>query len=97
MQQTQRFLQGDLQALFDALFFMGAIDPMLKSDWQSIQTELEVSRPLLETTLKAVNGCGGSPAQLIGMLKELDPKAIQFLTMEVARELAEFADRQSLH
>ena len=97
MQQTQKFLQGDLQALFDALFFVGAIDPMLKSDWQPIQSEMEGSRALVESTLKAINDCGGTPAELIGKLKELDPKAIQFLTMEVARELAEFADRQSLH
>ncbi len=97
MQHTQKFLQGDLQALFDALFFVGAIDPMLKSDWKPIQAEIEQSRPLLESTLSAINGCGQTQAELIGKLQELGPKAIQFLTMEVARELAEFADRQSLH
>ncbi len=97
MQQQSRFLQGDLQALFDALFFMGAIDPMLKQDWNSIQADLSNHRHLLDCTLKEINACSKDQSELIGKLKSLDSKALQFLTMEVARELAEFADRRSLH
>ena len=35
------FLQGNLQNVFDALYTLGAIDPVLKKDWKQMNSEFE--------------------------------------------------------
>ena len=34
------YIQGDLQKVFDALFHLGAIDPVLKLDWIKEQKQM---------------------------------------------------------
>jgi len=91
------FIQGDLQALFDALYEVGAIDPVLKMDWQSVTTEMAHNPNTLKEMFKLVNACDGDRELLIQKLKFMDSKALSYIAMEVAREFAEFQDRKDLH
>lgn len=90
-------LQGSLQAVFDALYEMGVIDPVLKMDWseakqaQSRQMKAQVSR-----AMAVVSVCHDDVQQLITELGMFDDETLQGLAMEVAREYADFHARTSL-
>ena len=90
-------IQGDLQAVFDALFTVGAIDPVLKMDWSKISDEAQKNAKALEAAVSAVNACKGNRAELVQRLHAFDEKVINYIAVEVAREFAEFADRKELH
>ena len=91
------FLQGDLQAVFDALYSIGAIDPVLQADWGQIQEQMEEHPELVNQALEEINACAGDRDQIIQHLNQLDTQTLTFVALEVARELAEFTDRQALH
>jgi len=91
------FIQGNLQAVFEALFSVGAIDPVLKSDWHEIAREMEKKPEQYTMALKTINSCGGDITELIEKLSSLDRESINFIAVEVAREFAEFTDRKTLH
>jgi len=91
------FIQGDLQALFDALYEIGAIDPVLKMDWGQVTEEMGRNHSVLNDMFRHVNACAGDRELLIQKLKFMDEKTIHYLAMEVAREFAEFQDRKELH
>jgi hypothetical protein len=91
------FIQGDLQALFDALYEIGAIDPVLKLDWAQVTDEMSRNQNALKDMYRLVNACGGDREMLIQKLKFMDEKSVNYLAMEVAREFAEFQDRKELH
>ena len=91
------FIQGDLQALFDALYEIGAIDPVLKMDWSRTMDEMGQHPNRLQDVLRLVNACAGDRELLIQKLKFMDEKSVTYLAMEVAREFAEFQDRKELH
>lgn len=91
------FIQGDLQAVFDALYNVGAIDPVLKMDWEKINSEMHSSPQLVVNACRKVNACGGDPILLREMLKSLEPKLLTFVALEVAREFCEYQDRKELH
>lgn len=91
------FIQGDLQAVFDALFEVGAIDPVLKLDWNKVTEEMTRNPQTLTLAFRLVNSCQGDRELLIQKLKFMDDKAISYIAMEVAREFAEFQDRKDLH
>jgi hypothetical protein len=90
-------LQGSLQAVFDALYEMGVIDPVLKMDWseaksaQSFQMKAQVRR-----AMAVVSVCRDDVQQLITELGMFDDETLQGLAMEVAREYADFHARTSL-
>ncbi|MES3039285.1 MAG: cytochrome [Bdellovibrionota bacterium] len=90
------FLQGNLQVVFDALFTVGAIDPVLKMDWTEICEEMKKDPDNTRVAFDKVNSCRGDYTQLISTLNELDQKSVHYIAMEVAREFCEFHDRQSL-
>lgn len=94
---TTTFIQGDLQAVFDALYTMGAIDPLLKADWKAIHSEMALSPVAFQRALKQINGCKGNRQEIIKAIAGLDRKVMQYIAVEVARELAEFTDRKILH
>lgn len=94
---TTTFIQGDLQAVFDALYSLGAIDPLLKEDWKLITSEMEQSPGAFQRALKEINGCRGDRKEMIKKLAGFDRKVMQYIAVEVARELAEFTDRKILH
>ena len=91
------FIQGDLQALFDALYEIGAIDPVLKLDWSQVTNEMARNQQTLTDMYRLVNSCAGDREMLIQKLKFMDEKTVSYLAMEVAREFAEFQDRKELH
>ena len=64
MGAAQLHLQGDLQAVFDALYDMGVIEPVLEMDWRSRLLEMEKGSPQLRQAIIAVNECGFGGAVL---------------------------------
>ena len=45
------FIQGNLQALFDALYEVGAIDPILKLDWSEVTEEMARNQLIVKDAL----------------------------------------------
>lgn len=91
------FIQGDLQAVFDALYEIGAIDPVLKMDWNAVSAEMQKYPKILENAFSVVNKCAGDRDQLLNELHQMDNQALTYIALEVAREFAEFQDRKDLH
>jgi hypothetical protein len=91
------FLQGDLQAVFDALYGLGVIDPVLEMDWSDEMKELEFHYPELEQAVAIANRYQNSPDDLINHLGQFTDKVLNFLAMEVAREFADFHSRDQIH
>ena len=91
------FIQGDLQAVFDALFTLGVIDPVLKMDWSRITNEATKNQSQVDAAMTAINSCGGDRDSLVKKINTLDQKVIHFIAVEVAREFAEFTSRSELH
>lgn len=91
------FLQGDLQAVFDALYSIGAIDPVLKMDWNQLTEEMHEHPNKVQSILDLINSCVGGREELVQKISLLDEKSVHFLAMEVAREFSEFQDRKELH
>jgi len=91
------FLQGDLQAVFDALYTIGAIDPVLKMDWEQVTNEMAANPKLVVEAMEVINSCRGDQKLLIQKLHMMDTRAVNYIAMEVAREFVEFQDRSSLH
>lgn len=91
------FLQGDLQAVFDALYSIGAIDPVLKLDWEQVTHEMAQNPHLVRLAMEEVNSCRGDKNLLMQRLHMMDTRAVNYIAMEVAREFVEFQDRNCLH
>ncbi len=90
-------IQGNLQVVFDALYELGVIEPVLKKDWHSGLEELSGESSQLTRALAIVNTCGCDPRLLKCELGKLDQACLEILAMEVAREYADFNQRESLH
>ncbi len=91
------FIQGDLQAVFDALYEMGVIDPVLKMDWDELNQKKRQGSARYLMAVKAINSCRGDTKELREIFRKFDIETMNFVALEVARELAEFTDRQVLH
>ncbi len=91
------FIQGDLQAVFDALYTVGAIDPVLSMDWEKLSLEMNENPQAVSIVCDSINACAGDQASLIKTLNSLDEKLLHFVALEVAREFSEFQDRKELH
>jgi hypothetical protein len=91
------FIQGDLQAVFDALYTIGAIDPVLSADWDKINKEMSSKPQVVHQLCHKINSCDGNRSMLIETLLGLDKKSLEFVALEVAREFSEFQDRKELH
>lgn len=91
------FIQGNLQAVFDALYTMGVIDPVLKMDWEQINAEMSDNPQKVHHVCQSVNACDGDQNKLIQTLNSFDKKSLYFVALEVAREYSEFQDRKELH
>jgi hypothetical protein len=94
---NSQFLQGDLQTLFDVLYTMGVIDPVLKMDWVKVNEEIVRNQDKMVRAMVVVNSCGGDQHKLQSHLNNLDQSSLSYLAMEVAREFAEYQDRKELH
>lgn len=91
------FIQGDIQVVFDALYSLGVIDPVLKSDWTMTEKEMQKKRAKVRDIISSVNQCNNSFAEILKVLSAFDQEALSFLALEVARELAESQSRKTLH
>lgn len=91
------FLQGHLQNVFDALYEVGAIDPVLKMDWNLIVEKMDKNPQRVQSVFAEINSCSGNKLQLISKFKKMDSESINYIAMEVAREFCEFQDRKNLH
>lgn len=91
------FLQGQLQVVFDALYAIGAIDPVLKMDWSSVTEEMNRQPQKMKSAMARVNACRGNYSEIVSTLTQMDSQSINFVALEVAREYCEFQDRSDLH
>jgi hypothetical protein len=91
------FIQGSLQVVFDALYTVGAIDPVLGMDWEKINTEMNRTPQVVNSLCSRINACRGDKELLIETFRTLEPKLLNFVALEVAREFCEFQDRKQLH
>lgn len=91
------FLQGDLQTVFDALYTVGAIDPVLKLDWNEVTKEMMSNPQILSDAFQTINSCRGNKELLVQRLHLMDTRSVNYIAMEVAREFCEFQDRKELH
>lgn len=91
------FIQGDLQAVFDALYSIGAIDPILNKDWTQINEEMQKKPQVIKNLCEKINSCSGNKKELVKTLLHLDSQSLEFITVEVAREFSDFQERTDLH
>ncbi|MEZ4872156.1 MAG: hypothetical protein R2827_07905 [Bdellovibrionales bacterium] len=49
------FIQGDLQTVFDALFNLGVIDPVLEEDWTEAIDEIQYYYSEVQEAILVVN------------------------------------------
>jgi len=92
----QMHLQGHLQKVFDALYDMGVINPVLKKDWCKAYDEIPHYRKRLNQAFLVVNKHQNDPEKMVYELAKFEEKILEFLAIEVAREFAEFQTRTSL-
>lgn len=91
------YLQGDLQSVFDALYHLGVIDPVLDMDWAQALDEMPSHFSDYVKVLDVVNQYQGDVQDLMIKLKTFDDRSLSYLAMEVAREFADFHSRGELH
>jgi len=91
------YLQGNLQAVFDALYNLGVIDPVLEMDWAQALEEMGDHGPVIDEALRIANLYQSDPGKLAQELARFDEKTLGYLAMEVAREFADFHARNHLH
>ena len=91
------FIQGDLQVVFDALYTIGAIDPVLNADWSQINKEMMKKPHVVQHLCGALNACAGDKSLLVKTLLNMDKRSLEFVAIEVAREFSEFQERTELH
>jgi hypothetical protein len=91
------YLQGNLQAVFDALYHMGVIDPVLEMDWSKALDEMPEFADGFFQVLSIANSCQDDVQALMASLKKFDQQTLSYLAMEVAREYADYHSREALH
>ena len=91
------YLQGNLQNIFDALYLLGVIDPVLEMDWADA---IEQRNERLSDYIKVVTEANTHQSDvdlLKNQLSQYDEDILSFLAMEVAREFADFHSRENTH
>jgi hypothetical protein len=91
------YLQGNLQTVFDALYEMGMIEPVLEMDWKDALGEIKDNPKVLAEIMTVVSRHQQDPKELIRALNEFDEQSLSYLAMEVAREYADFHSRNEVH
>ena len=91
------YLQGNLQVMFDALYNMGVIDPVLELDWTKELEEISEHMEDFVQIISVVNSKQNDVDEMMIALEDFDKKTLNFLAMEVAKEFADFHSRESLH
>lgn len=91
------FLQGNLQAVFDALYSLGIIDPVLEKDWKKSFEDFDAHESKVQQAVASVNSCSGDHDKIVNSLKAFDSTTLEFIAMEVAKEFADFYARKVTH
>lgn len=91
------YLQGNLQNVFDALYNLGVIDPVLDMDWSHAMEELHRNWDKFASVVQVANLYQSNPDVLVVELKNFDSDTLGYLAMEVAKEFADFHSRNDLH
>ena len=91
------YLQGNLQLVFDALYELGVIEPVLNMNWQDALKELDRDPRSLLEVVSVANTHQDNTKNLINKLEKFSEKSLSFLAMEVAREFADFHSREEVH
>ena len=91
------YLQGNLQCIFDALYHMGVIDPVLEMDWNKALDEMPSYADNFFEVLNIANTHQEDVEELMTNLKKFDQQTLSYLAMEVAREYADYHSREILH
>ncbi len=91
------YLQGNLQAIFDALYHMGIIDPVLEMDWGKALEQMDDHADSFFQILRVANCYQDDMQMLVKNLKKFDQQILSYLAMEVAREYADYHSRETLH
>ena len=91
------YLQGNLQAVFDALYHMGVIDPVLEMDWSKALEQISDHLDTFFEVLAVANTHQDDVHTLMDHLGRFDQKILTYLAMEVAREYADYHSREALH
>ena len=91
------YLQGNLQVVFDVLYEMGVIEPVLEMDWQNEIKEMNTNPSDFFEVLSVANKNQDSASTLMTKLESFDEKTLGYLAMEVAREFADFHSRNTVH
>jgi hypothetical protein len=91
------FIQGNLQVVFDALYQMGLIEPVLEMDWKVAMDDVRKDPRGLMAVVDVVNQHQGSVDDLASELSHFDEKDLSYLAIEVAREYADFHSREQVH
>lgn len=91
------YLQGNLQLVFDALYEMGVIEPVLSMDWQDAMKEMEQDPYALVEVVRVANSHQDDSKRLAERLEKFSEKTLSYLAMEVAREYADFHSREEIH
>lgn len=91
------YLQGNLQQIFDALYHMGIIDPVLEMDWGNALDQMDAYADEFFHVLDVVNANQEDMQALMSNLKKFDQQTLSYLAMEVAREYADYHSRETLH
>jgi hypothetical protein len=91
------YLQGNLQAVFDALYHMGIIDPVLEMDWAKALDQMSEHVDHFFEILAVANAHQDDVHALMDNLGRFDQKTLTYLAMEVAREYADYHSREALH
>jgi hypothetical protein len=90
-------LQGDLQKVFDALYHLGVIDPVLEKDWSQEFKKIEQDPHHLSEIVGVVNSNVGSYQDLMNQLCTFNQEDLGHLAMVVAKELVGFHTNKVVH
>ena len=90
------YIQGDLQCVFDALYHLGVIDPVLELDWTSAMESYDRHHHSVNAAIGIVNANQNDVGKLMKELRNFDQTTLGYLAMEVAREFAEFHSRDEI-
>ncbi len=91
------YLQGDLQVVFDVLYNLGVIDPVLEEDWGEAMEEFPYYSDDVSDVIQTINGIQGDFSKLMCELGKVDERVLSFIAIEVAKEFADFHSREELH
>lgn len=95
--EVEAHLQGNLQNMFDALYQMGIIDPVLEMDWNQAMENADIHRGKISSAIQVANYFHNDIDKLMNELRQFDETVLGYLAMEVAREFADFHSRKEVH